>query len=161
MELNLKRNLIVFDLETTGLAIGKDRIVEIGALIVKPDGTTEKIQQYINPEIEIPKEASDVHGITNQMVEEQPTFGAIAESLYRIFKDCDLAGYNSNKFDIPFLVAEFKRVGIDFDVSNVALIDACYIFRTREKRDLTNAYAFYCNKKLENSHSAVADLEAT
>jgi DNA polymerase-3 subunit epsilon len=157
----LKRPLIIFDLETTGLNIANDRIVEIGALIINPDNSTELYQTYINPEVDIPKQASDIHGITNDMVKDSPTFKDVSKELFDIFDNADLGGYNSNMFDVPFLVSEFKRAGLLYNISNRALIDACYIFKKKERRNLEGAYKFYCNAKLENSHSAVADLKAT
>jgi DNA polymerase III subunit epsilon len=159
--MNLKRPFIIFDLETTGLNTQTDRIVEVGALIIYPNGENKIYQTYVNPECEIPKRASDVHNITNDKVVDSPTFKQIAKELFDMFDSADIGGYNSNRFDIPFLVCEFKRAGFNFDITTRALIDACYIFKQKERRTLEGAYAFYCNKKLENSHSAVVDLKAT
>lgn len=153
--------LIIFDLETTGVDITHDRIVEIGFLLIKPDGTKELKSSLVNPTIPIAPEATEVHGITNEMVKDKPTFAKLAIRLYDIFKDADLGGFNSNRFDVPILIEEFKRVGINFDVSGKRLLDAYYIFKEHEKRDLTSAYKFYCNKELEDAHSAKADLMAT
>ena len=159
--INLKRPLIVFDLETTGLNTSIDRVIELGALVIDVHGNSVTHQSYINPEMDIPEESTAINGITNEMVKDAPTFKELSEELYELFNDADLCGYNSNKFDIPMLLAEFKRAGLNYDITNRALIDACHIFRTKERRTLEGAYWFYCNKSLKNSHSAVHDLMAT
>ncbi|HCQ29970.1 MAG TPA: DNA polymerase III subunit epsilon [Flavobacteriales bacterium] len=159
--LNLTKPLAFFDLETTGINVAKDRIIEIAILKVFPGGDKEMKSKIINPEIPIPKEATDVHGITDEMVKDKPTFKEVAAELYQFIEGCDLAGYNSNKFDIPLLAEEFLRADIDFDISKRRLIDVQTIFHKMEKRTLSAAYKFYCQKDLENAHSAGADTEAT
>ncbi len=160
-KLNLTKPLAFFDLETTGINVASDRIVEIAVLKILPGGDKEMKSKLVNPGIPIPKQASDVHGITDEMVKDKPTFKEIAAELYQFIEGCDLAGYNSNKFDIPLLAEEFLRAGIDFDISKRRLIDVQTIFHKMEKRTLEAAYRFYCNKTLENAHSATADTEAT
>jgi DNA polymerase-3 subunit epsilon len=159
--LKLTKPIAFFDLETTGVDVAKDRIVEIAVLKVYPGGDKEMKTKIVNPEIPIPKEISAIHGITNEMVKDKPTFKEIAAELYQFIEGCDLAGYNSNKFDIPLLAEEFLRAEIDFDISKRRLIDVQTIFHKMEKRTLSAAYKFYCNKDLENAHSAGADTEAT
>jgi DNA polymerase-3 subunit epsilon len=159
--LKLTKPIAFFDLETTGVDVAKDRIVEIAVLKVYPGGDKEMKTKIVNPEIPIPKEISAIHGITNEMVKDKPTFKEIATELYQFIEGCDLAGYNSNKFDIPLLAEEFLRAEIDFDISKRRLIDVQTIFHKMEKRTLSAAYKFYCNKDLENAHSAGADTEAT
>ncbi len=161
MSLNLKRPLAIFDLETTGLNITKDRIVEIGIIKVYPDGTEEKFSRRVNPEIPIPLETSLIHGIYDLDIVNEPTFKEIAEELVVFIGDSDLAGYNSNKFDIPVLSEELLRVGNNFDVSNRKFIDVQNIFHKMEQRTLAAAYLFYCNKSIENAHNALADTSAT
>ena len=161
MKLNLKKPLAVFDLETTGTDVAKDRIVEMTVIKVMPDGSRDIKERRINPTISIPKEASDVHGITNEDVKDQPTFKSIAKSLADFLVDCDLAGYNSNKFDVPLLVEEFLRAGVEFDVSDRNLVDVQNIFHKMEPRTLSAAYRFYCDKKLIGAHGATADTMAT
>ena len=161
MELKLNNPLLFFDLETTGLNIACDRIVEIAAVKVFPDGHIEEKRRYINPEMPIPKEAQDVHHITDEMVKGQPTFRQIAKSLAQWMEGCDIAGYNSTKFDIPLLAEEFLRAGVEFDFRKRKLIDVQNIFHKMEQRTLVAAYAFYCNKDLEGAHSALEDAKAT
>ena len=161
MELKLNNPLLFFDLETTGLNIACDRIVEIAAVKVFPDGHVEEKRRYINPEMPIPKEAQDVHHITDEMVKGQPTFRQIAKSLAQWMEGCDIAGYNSTKFDIPLLAEEFLRAGVEFDFRKRKLIDVQNIFHKMEQRTLVAAYAFYCNKDLEGAHSALEDAKAT
>ena len=161
MELNLNNPLLFFDLETTGLNIACDRIVEIAAVKVFPDGHVEEKRRYINPEMPIPKEAQEVHHITDEMVKDQPTFKQIAKSLAQWMEGCDIAGYNSTRFDIPLLAEEFLRAGVDFDFRKRKLIDVQNIFHKMEQRTLVAAYAFYCNKDLEGAHSALEDAKAT
>ena len=161
MELKLNNPLLFFDLETTGLNIACDRIVEIAAVKVFPDGHVEEKRRYINPEMLIPKEAQDVHHITDEMVKGQPTFRQIAKSLAQWMEGCDIAGYNSTKFDIPLLAEEFLRAGVEFDFRKRKLIDVQNIFHKMEQRTLVAAYAFYCNKDLEGAHSALEDAKAT
>ena len=161
MKFNLSRPLVFFDLETTGLNVGKDKIVEISMLKVMPDGEEISRTELINPGIPIPDECSAIHGITDEDVQDKPTFPQIADDLLAFIGDADLAGYNSNKFDVPLLVEEFLRCGRRFDLRNRYLIDVQNIFHKMEPRNLVAAYKFYCNGDLENAHSANADTEAT
>ncbi len=161
MKLNLKRPICFFDLETTGTNISTDRIVEIAITKVFPDGKEEVKCRKINPTIPIPLEASLVHGIYDEDVKEEPTFKQVAKGLFDFMKDCDLGGFNSNKFDVPLLLEEFHRVGIDFDISNINLVDVQNIFHQMEQRTLVAAYKFYCDKDLTDAHSAAADTNAT
>jgi DNA polymerase-3 subunit epsilon len=160
-ELNLTRPLAFFDLETTGVNVASDRIVEISILKILPDGTKEIKTKRINPTIPIPKQSSEIHGIYDADIANEPTFKGIAKSLSEFLKNCDLAGYNSNKFDIPILVEEFLRAEVDFDISNRKFIDVQNIFHQMEQRTLRAAYKFYCGKEIINAHSAQADIEAT
>lgn len=159
--LKLHKPLCFFDLETTGVNVGKDRIVEISILKVYPNGNKESRTLRVNPEVPIPHEATAVHGISNEDVAHEPTFVQVAPQIWEMLKDSDLAGYNSNRFDIPLLAEEFLRHGFDFDLEKHRLVDIQVIFFKKEPRDLTAAYKFYCNKSLENAHSAEADVEAT
>ncbi|MET3733107.1 3'-5' exonuclease [Moheibacter stercoris] len=159
--LNLHKPICFFDLETTGINVGKDRIVEISVLKVFPNGNKESKTLRVNPEMPISAEATSVHGITNEDVANEPTFKEIAPRIWDMMKDADLAGYNSNRFDVPLLAEEFLRVGIDLDLEKHKLVDVQVIFFKKEPRDLSSAYKFYCDKNLENAHSAEADVEAT
>lgn len=159
--LKLHKPLCFFDLETTGINVAKDRIVEISILKVFPNGNKESKTIRVNPEIPISAEATSVHGISNEDVANEPTFGEIAPQIWEMMKDSDLAGYNSNRFDIPLLVEEFIRNNIEFDLKNHRFVDVQVIFFKKEPRDLSSAYKFYCDKILENAHSAKADVEAT
>ena len=161
MNLNLKKPIVFFDLETTGIQIATDRIVEISILKVFPNGNKESKTWLVNPEMEIPKEASDIHGITNEKVVNEPTFKELAPLVNEMIKDCDLAGFNSNRFDIPLLAEEMLRANIDFDMQNRKAIDVQVIYHKKEQRNLSAGYEFYCGKKLENAHSAEADTLAT
>ncbi len=161
LNLNLERPLVFFDLETTGVNFQTDRIVEIAVVKVMPDGSRQVKTRRVNPEMPIPPEASAVHGIYDKDVENEPTFKDISKNLYIYLENCDLAGYNLIKFDVPMLVAEFKRVGLDFDVSSRRIIDAFVIFRKMFPRTLTGAYRYYCDKDLEGAHGAEADTLAT
>jgi DNA polymerase-3 subunit epsilon len=161
MELNLQKPIVFFDLETTGINIAKDRIVEIAILKVHPNGNKNSNTWLVNPEMEIPKEASDIHGITNERVVTEPTFKELAAEINAMIKGCDLAGFNSNRFDIPLLAEELLRVGVDFDMKNRVAIDVQVIFHKKEQRTLGAGYQFYCGKNLENAHSAAADTLAT
>ena len=161
MNLKLEKPIVFFDLETTGVNIGSDRIVEIAILKVHPNGNKESYTWLVNPEIEIPAEATAVHGITNEKVVTEPTFKELAEKVNQIIADCDLAGFNSNRFDIPLLAEELMRAGIDFDMENRKAVDVQVIFHKKEQRNLSAGYEFYCGKVLEDAHSATADTNAT
>jgi DNA polymerase-3 subunit epsilon len=161
MQLNLNKPIVFFDLETTGINIATDRIVEISMLKVNPDGSEERFTQRVNPEIEIPKQASAVHGITNEMVLNEPKFNEIANKVRDFIKGADLAGFNSNRFDIPILAEEMLRAEIDFSMKGRVSVDVQTIFHKKEQRTLAAALQFYCDKELENAHSAEADTEAT
>jgi DNA polymerase-3 subunit epsilon len=159
--LNLKKPIVFFDLETTGINIANDRIVEIAILKVHPNGNKESRTWLVNPEIEIPKEVSDIHGITNEKVVTEPTFKELANEVSDLTKNCDLAGFNSNRFDIPLLAEEMLRAGVDFDMRNRVAVDVQVIFHKKEQRTLGAGYKFYCGKDLEKAHSAQADTDAT
>lgn len=161
MNLKLHKPLCIFDLETTGTNIGKDRIVEICILKVNPDTSRESKTWLINPEMPIPVEASAVHGIYDKDVENAPTFKEAAPKIMEMLSGADLGGFNSNRFDVPLLAEELLRAGMDFDLSKFKLIDAQVIFHKMEPRNLTAAYKFYCGKDLEGAHSAEADTLAT
>jgi len=161
MYLKLKNPLVFFDLETTGINIAKDRIVEISVLKVMPNGDQEVRTKKVNPTVPIPHETSLIHGIYDEDVKDAPTFRSIAKSLVKFLEGCDLAGFNIIKFDVPLLVEEFLRVEIEFEVDQRKLIDAQRLFHMMEKRTLSAAYKFYCDKTLENAHSAEADTIAT
>jgi len=161
MKLKLEKPIVFFDLETTGINIGTDKIVEIAILKVFPNGNKESKTWLVNPEIEIPKEASDIHGITNEQVVTEPTFKELAPKINELIAGCDLAGFNSNRFDIPLLAEELMRAGIDFDMSNRKAIDVQVIFHKKEQRTLSAGYQFYCGKELEGAHGAEADTNAT
>ncbi len=161
MELNLKNPVIFFDLETTGIDITKDRIVEISMLKVFPNGKEECTTQLVNPTIPIDPNATAIHGISDDDVKDAPAFAQIAKKLLEEFEGCDLAGYNSNRFDIPLLVEEFLRANVDFDPKKRKFIDVQVIFHKMEQRTLSAAYKFYCQKELVDAHSAEADTRAT
>jgi DNA polymerase-3 subunit epsilon len=161
MELNLKKPIVFFDLETTGISIASDRIVEISILKVFPNGNKESKTWLVNPEIEIPAESTAVHGITNEKVVNEPTFKELAPQVSALIADADLAGFNSNRFDIPLLAEELLRAGIDFDMNDKKAIDVQVIFHKKEQRTLSAGYKFYCDKDLDNAHSAEADTMAT
>lgn len=161
MKLNLKNPIIFFDLETTGVNIVNDRIVEISIIKVMPNGEEIAKTRRINPEMHIPEESTAVHGITDEDVKDCPTFKQVAKSLADLFEGSDVAGFNSNRFDVPMLVEEFLRAGIDVNFSKKHFIDVQTIFHKLEKRTLEAAYKFYCDKDLKNAHSAEADTRAT
>ena len=161
MELKLNRPIVFFDLETTGINIAVDRIVEISILKVYPNGNKESRTWLVNPEIEIPKEASDIHGITNERVVTEPTFKELAKDISRMIEGCDLAGFNSSRFDIPLLAEELLRADVDFDMKNRVSVDVQVIYHKKEQRTLGAAYEYYCGKVLEDAHSAEADTNAT
>ena len=161
MSLKLTKPIVFFDLETTGLQIAKDRIVEIAILKILPNGKKESKRWLVNPTIPIPKETTEIHGITDENVANKPTFSEIANEISELIHNCDLAGYNSNRFDIPLLAEEFLRSGMEFDMKNRHSIDIQNIFHRMEQRTLIAAYKFYCNKELKNAHSAESDTNAT
>lgn len=161
MNLKLHKPLCVFDLETTGTNVGKDRIVEICILKVNPDASRESKTWLVNPEMPIPKESTEIHGISDEDVKDAPTFKEIAPKIMEMISGTDLGGYNSNRFDVPLLAEELLRAGFDFDLSKFKLVDAQTIFFKMEPRNLGAAYQFYCGKTLENAHSAEADVLAT
>ena len=159
--LKLRNPLIFFDLETTGIDVVKDRIVELSYLKIHPDGSEETRTWRINPEMPISPEATSVHGITNEDVKDSPAFQQVAQTLANEFEGCDFAGFNSNKFDLPLLAEEFLRTNVDFDMKKRKFVDVMVIFMKMEQRNLSAAYRFYCNKELDNAHSAEADTRAT
>jgi len=161
MKLNLTKPLAIFDLETTGTNVGTDRIVEISIIKVNPDGKEEVMTRLVNPGIPIPAEVTAIHGINDDKVKNEPTFAELAPVLSQFLNNCDLGGYNSNKFDIPLLVEEFLRADIDFDLKGRRFVDVQNIFHKMEPRTLKAAYRFYCNQDLINAHSAEADTRAT
>lgn len=164
MKLNLNKPLVVFDLETTGLDLVKDRIIQISYIKVYPDGCEERVNHIVNPECFIKPEITQLTGISNDDVKDKPTFKQLAKTLSDAFAGCDFAGFNSNHFDVPLLAEEFLRAGIDFDFSKCRLIDAQTIFHKMERRNLAAAYKFYCGRKMEDdfeAHRADQDTEAT
>src|SRR5690625_1967706 len=161
IQLKLKNPIVFFDLETTGLKIGKDKIVEIAILKINPNQSREEYYTRINPGMPIPKESSEIHGITDEDVKDCPTFREIAHKIKDFIGTSDLAGFNSNRFDIPFLVEEFYQNGIEVDFKKRKMIDVQQIFHKKEKRTLEAAYQFYCNKTLDNAHNALVDTVAT
>jgi len=161
MQLNLKNPLIIFDLETTGMNIATDRIVEISYLKIYPNGKEEGKTLRLNPGIPIPAETTAIHGIRDEDVANAPTFASVAKNLAKEIEGCDLAGYNSNRFDIPLLAEEFLRAEVDIDLMRRKFIDVQTIFYKKEPRTLSAAYKFYCDGDIENAHSAEADTRAT
>jgi DNA polymerase-3 subunit epsilon len=161
MELKLSKPICFFDLETTGINITTDRIVEIAIFKVFPNGNKESKTWLVNPTIPIPAETTAIHGISNEKVANEPTFAELASTVYNMIKDSDLAGFNSDRFDIPLLAEELLRAGVDFDMKNRVAVDIQTIFHKKEERTLAAAYKFYCGETLENAHSAEADTMAT
>jgi len=161
MNLKLTKPICFFDLETTGINITKDRIVEISILKVYPNGTEESKTWLVNPEMTIPAEVIAIHGITNEKVANEPTFKQLAKEVYNMIKDSDLGGFNSNRFDIPLLAEEMLRAEVDFDMKKRVSVDVQTIFHKMEQRTLSAAYKFYCDKNLDDAHSAEADTNAT
>ncbi len=159
--LQLKKPLAFIDLETTGINLGSDRIVEIAIVKIMPDGKKIIKRKLINPEMPIPQTSIDIHGITDEMVKDAPSFKQVANELKQFLDNCDLAGYNSNRFDIPLMVEEFLRIGMEFDNKGRKLLDVQKIFHMMEPRTLSAAYRFYCSKTLEGAHGAEADAAAT
>lgn len=161
MNLNLKIPIIFFDLETTGTNINKDRIVEICYIKIYPNNNEESKTLRINPEMHIPKESTEIHGIHDEDVVSCPTFKEVATNIAKDFEGCDIAGFNSNRFDIPVLAEEFLRAGVDLDLNRHKFIDVQIIYHKKEQRTLSAAYKFYCKKNLEDAHSAEGDTRAT
>ena len=161
MELQLTRPLAFLDLETTGTNTAKDRIVEIAVLKLMPDGNIHEKESLINPQMSIPEGASAVHRITDELVKSSPTFDQVAKAFFIFLDDCDIAGFNSIRFDLPILLEEFHRAGVIFDVASRKLIDVQRIYHNMEPRNLSAAVRFYCSKELEGAHSAIADVRAT
>ena len=161
MHLQLEKPLAIFDLEATGLNITKERIVQIAILKINPDGSEEKFESLINPEINISEEVTKIHGIKNEDVADAPTFTQVADKIIAFIENADLAGYNSNKFDIPLLAEELLRAGSNFDISTKRFVDVQNIFHKMEQRTLVAALKFYCNKELVNAHDAMSDTKAT
>jgi DNA polymerase III subunit epsilon len=159
--LKITRPMAFIDLETTGINLGQDRIVEIGMIKLLPDGNKTVKRKLINPEMPIPPSATEIHGISDQMVKDAPTFKQSAQEIRQFLDGCDLAGYNSNRFDVPLLVEEFLRADIEFEMKGRKLVDVQKIFHMMEQRTLGAAYKFYCSKTLEEAHSAEADARAT
>jgi len=159
--LQLTRPIAFFDLETTGVSLSTDRIVEIAVIKLLPDGSRQVKRKLLNPQMPIPKASSDIHGITDDMVKDAPTFKQVANEIKMFIDGCDLGGYNSNRFDIPILMEEFLRVGLDVDLSKRKMVDVQHIFYTMEPRTLSAAYKFFCAKELVDAHSAEADVNAT
>ncbi|MFT6503164.1 MAG: DNA polymerase-3 subunit epsilon [Crocinitomicaceae bacterium] len=161
MNISLTKSLAIFDIEATGLSVTHDRIVELAVVKIAPDGTQENYLQRFNPEIPIPKIVSEIHGIYEEDIKDAPTLKEGLPELEAFLKDCDFAGYNSNKFDLPMLAEELLRAGSSFDLSGKKHIDVQNIFHKMEQRTLVAAYKFYCQKDLKNAHSALADAQAT
>jgi DNA polymerase-3 subunit epsilon len=161
MSLQLTRPIAFIDLETTGVNLSTDRIVEVAIIKILPDGTRQAKRKLINPEMPIPAVVTEIHGITDAMVKDAPTFKQAGNELKQFIENCDLGGYNSNRFDIPMLMEEFLRAGMDVDLSTRKMVDVQHIFYTKEPRTLTAAYKFYCEKELIQAHSAEADVNAT
>src|SRR6201990_2689922 len=159
--LQLTQPLAIIDLETTGVNLGTDRIVEIAIVKIMPDGKKVGKRKLLNPEMPISQTSIDIHGITNEMLKDAPTFKQVANELKQFLDHCDLAGYNSNRFDIPMLMEEFLRIGMEFDDKGRKLLDVQKIFHMMEQRTLSAAYRFYCSKELEGAHGAEADATAT
>ena len=161
MELNLKRPLVFFDLETTGVDTVNDRIVEVSMIKIMPSGEEVVRTRRINPQMHIPEQATAIHGITDEMVKDEPTFAQIAKSMAQFIEGGDFGGFNSNRFDLPMRVEEFLRAGVDVDFKRCKFIDVQNIFHKMEQRTLVAAYKFYCDKDLQDAHSAEADTRAT
>jgi DNA polymerase-3 subunit epsilon len=161
MSLQLTRPIAFIDLETTGVNLSSDRIVEIAIIKIQPGGSRQVKRKLINPQMPIPQQVIDLHGITDAMVKDAPTFKQASNELKQFIENCDLGGYNSNRFDIPMLMEEFLRAGMEIDLSQKRMIDVQHIFYTMEPRTLTAAYKFYCEKELINAHGAEADIAAT
>ena len=161
MSLQLTRPIAFIDLETTGVNLSVDRIIEVAIIKILPDNTRQVKRKLLNPWMPIPPQSTEIHGITNEMVKDAPTFKQAGNELKQFIENCDMGGYNSNRFDIPMLMEEFLRAGMDVDLSSRRMVDVQHIFYTMEPRTLTAAYKFYCEKELVNAHSAESDVLAT
>jgi DNA polymerase-3 subunit epsilon len=161
MSINLHKPLVFFDIESTGINTFKDRIIELYLIKLMPDGSEQHLHEYFNPGMPIPPEATAIHGITDEFVKDKPLFEAKVHDLKNFFHNCDFAGFNSNKFDVPLLVEEFYRAGVEFELENRKFVDAMRIFHVMEPRNLAAAFKFYCNRDLDNAHSAKYDTIAT
>ncbi|GAB3351365.1 3'-5' exonuclease [Arachidicoccus ginsenosidivorans] len=161
MNIELLKPIAFFDIESTGINPATDKIVELAIVRIEPTGEKSRLRRLVNPGMPIPKESSDIHGITDEMVKDAPLFKEIAAEVVRFLDNCDLGGYNSNRFDVPLLVEEYLRAGVTFSLSDRKLLDVQKIYHKMEPRTLSAAYQFYCNKNLEDAHSATADVEAT
>jgi len=161
MKLILERPIAFIDLETTGINISTDKIVEIAIVKITPDGKKTVKRKLLNPQMPIPKASTDIHGITDEMVKDAPTFKQAANEIKQFLEQCDLGGYNSNRFDVPMLIEEFLRIGLDFSTTGRKMVDVQKVFHLMEQRTLGAAYKFYCNKTLEGAHSAEVDATAT
>jgi len=161
MKLQLTRPIAFIDLETTGVNISIDRVVEIAIVKILPDGTRQVKRKLINPQVPIPESSSAIHGITDDMVKDAPTFKQAANELKQFLENCDMGGYNSNRFDVPMLIEEFLRIGIEFSIDGRKLVDVQKVFHMMEQRTLSAAYKFYCQKVLDGAHSAEVDATAT
>lgn len=161
MELKLKKPLAFIDLETTGTNVAKDRIVEIAVLKVMPDGNIHEKESIVNPQMPIPPAVTAIHGISDEEVKDKPTFNQLAKTFFLFLDDCDIAGFNSIRFDLPILLEEFHRSGVILDLTNRRFVDVQRIFHNKEPRNLSAAYKFYCEKSLVDAHSAMADVKAT
>lgn len=161
MELKLTKPIIFFDVETTGLDIVKDRIIQISYIKVWPNGEEKSGEFFINPEMDVPEESFKVHGISNEQLQDKPTFKMVAKQIKELFTGADIAGFNSNRFDIPILVQELSRADVNFDATRCNFVDVQVIFHKREKRDLEAAYRFYCGKEMDNHHNAMCDTLTT
>jgi len=161
MALQLARPIAFFDLETTGVNLSTDRIIEVAIIKILQDGTRQVKRKLLNPGIPIPPETTAIHGITDEMVKDAPSFKQCGNELKQFIENCDMGGYNSNRFDIPILMEEFLRAGMEVDLSNCRMVDVQHIFYKMEPRTLTAAYKYYCDKELVDAHSAEADVNAT
>jgi len=161
MKLTLARPIAFIDLETTGINISTDKIIEIAIVKILPDGTKQVKRKLLNPQMPIPKASTDIHGITDEMVKDAPTFKQVANEIKQYLDNCDMGGYNSNRFDVPMLIEEFLRIGLDFSVEGRKMVDVQKVFHLMEQRTLGAAYKFYCSKTLEGAHSAEVDATAT
>jgi len=161
MKLQLTRPIAFIDLETTGIHISADRIIEIAIVKISPDGAQQVKRKFINPQMPIPPGSTEIHGITDEMVKDAPTFKQVSNEIKQFLENCDMGGYNSNRFDVPMLIEEFLRVGIEFSIDGRKLVDVQKVFHMMEQRTLSAAYKFYCQKILEGAHSAEVDATAT